>query len=74
MLSHLFEISQYEYKAYLTQSGLVTAYGNRDQDQYWLNSLRARLFSRNINMDLQFLSFLHTDTTQVAEILSHVRQ
>ena len=28
----------------------------------------------NIHMCLQFLSFLHADTTQVVEILSHVRQ
>ena len=32
------------------------------------------VFSRNINMHLQFLSFLHTDITQVVEISSHGRQ
>ena len=37
-------------------------------------SLRAKFFSKNINMYLQFLSFLHTDMMQVVEILSRVRQ
>ena len=40
-------------------------------------SLHAKFFMGNIHMCLQFLSFLHADTshtTQVVEILSHVRQ
>ena len=36
--------------------------------------LIAKFFSRNINMYSQFLSFLHTDTTKVVEILPRVRQ
>ena len=32
------------------------------------------LYVQNIWMHLQLISFLHTDTTQVDEILSHVRQ
>ena len=39
-----------------------------------VNSLLAKLSSKNINMYLQFISFLHTNMTQVVEILSHVRQ
>ena len=31
-------------------------------------------FSKTINMYLLFLSFFHTDLTQVVEILSHIRQ
>ena len=31
-------------------------------------------FSEETNMHLQFMSFLHIDTTQVVEILPHVRQ
>ena len=41
---------------------------------YVLNSLRAKFLSRNINMYLQFLSFLRTDMKQVVGILTHVRQ
>ena len=37
-----------------------------------LNPLRAKFL--NINMYLQFLSFLHTDMAQVVGILLHVRQ
>ena len=37
-------------------------------------TLPAKLFSRNINMNLLFLSFLHTDMTQEVEILSHGSQ
>ena len=36
--------------------------------------LIAKFFSRNINMYSQFLSFLHTDTTKVVDILPRVRQ
>ena len=35
----------------------ITSYGNG------INPLRAKFFSRNINMHSQFLSFLHTATT-----------
>ena len=38
------------------------------------NSLRAKFSSRNINMYLQFLLFLHIDMTLEVEILPHVRQ
>ena len=38
----------------------------------YINFLHAKFFSRN--MYLQFLSFLHTDMTQVVEILPYVRQ
>ena len=41
---------------------------------FCINSLHAELFRKNINMFLQFLSFLHTDMTQVVEILHHVRK
>ena len=33
-----------------------------------------QIFRRNMNMFLKFQSFLHTDMTQVVEILLHVRQ
>ena len=39
-----------------------------------INSFRAKFFSRNITMYLQFLSFLHTDMTPVVGILPHVTQ
>ena len=41
---------------------------------FTVNSLRAKFLSRNITMYLQFLSFLHTDRTQVAGILPCVRK
>ena len=34
-----------------------------------LNSLHVKFFSKNIKMYLQFLSFLHTNMTQVVEIV-----
>ena len=37
-------------------------------------SLHATFVSRNINMYLQFLSFLNTDMTQIVEILPRIRQ
>ena len=37
------------------------------------NSLRAKFFSKGINIYLQFLSFLHIDMTQVVGILPHLR-
>ena len=37
------------------------------------NSVRAEFACRNINMYLQFLWFLHTDMTQIAEVLLRVR-
>ena len=39
-----------------------------------VNPLRAKFFSININIYLQFLSFFHTDMEQEIEILSHGRQ
>ena len=47
---------------------------------YWgmdgveINSLRGKFLSKNIDMYLQLISFLHIDMTQVVEILPHVRQ
>ena len=40
----------------------------------YINPLRAKLFGGNINIYLHFVSFLHTDTTQVVEILPEIRQ
>ena len=40
----------------------------------FFNPLRANFFSWNINMTLQFLSFLHTVMTKVVEILPQVRR
>ena len=39
-----------------------------------INPLRAKFFRGNINIYLHFVSFLHIDTTQVAEILPQTRQ
>ena len=39
-----------------------------------VNPLRAKLLRENINMYLHFMSFLHTNKTQVAEIPLGVRQ
>ena len=39
-----------------------------------LNPLRAKLLRENINIYLHFLSFLHTNKTQVVDIPSRVRQ
>ena len=36
---------------------------------FYLNSLRAKFFRGNINMYSYFMSFLHTDTPKVIEIL-----
>ena len=38
------------------------------------NPLRAKFFRGNINIYLHFVSFHHTDTTQVVEILPEIRQ
>ena len=40
----------------------------------FLNPLHAKFFRRNINICLQFMSFLRNDMTQVVEILLQVRQ
>ena len=40
---------------------------------YKLNPLRAKFLRENINIYLQFMSFLHTDKTQVVEIPPRVR-
>ena len=45
-----------------------------ENSQAGINSLRAKFFNININLYLQFISFLYTDMTQVLEILLHVRQ
>ena len=39
-----------------------------------INSLRAKFLRQNINIYLHFLSFLHTNKTQVSEITPRVRQ
>ena len=38
-----------------------------------INPLRAKFFRGNINIYLHFVSFLHTDTTQVVEIFPRER-
>ena len=38
------------------------------------NPLRAKFLRENKNVNLHFMSFLHTDKTQVVEILPWVRQ
>ena len=43
------------------------------QDFILFNPLRAKFFRRNINMYLHFMSFLHTDMTQVLKILPQMR-
>ena len=40
----------------------------------YFNPLRAKFFRVNINIYLYFVSFLHTNYTQVVEILPRVRQ
>ena len=40
----------------------------------YLNPLRATTFRGNINISLYFMSFLHTNKTQVVEIPPRVRQ
>ena len=40
----------------------------------FINPLRAKFFSGNINIYLLFVSFLHIDTTQVVEIFPQIRQ
>ena len=39
-----------------------------------VNPLRAKFFRGNLNIYLYFVLFLHTDTTQVVEILPQIRQ
>ena len=39
-----------------------------------LNPLQANFFRRNIYMYLHLMSFLHIDTTQVVEIIPHVKE
>ena len=39
-----------------------------------INPLRAKFFRGNINIYLNFVSFLHLDTMQVVEILPQIRQ
>ena len=40
----------------------------------YVNPLRSNFFRGNINIYLNFVSFLHIDTTQVVEILPQIRQ
>ena len=40
----------------------------------YLNPLRAKFLRENINIYLHFMSFVHTDKTQVVEIPAWVRQ
>ena len=39
-----------------------------------INPLRAKFFRGNMDIYLQFVSFLHIDKTQVVEILPQIRQ
>ena len=39
-----------------------------------LNPLRAKFFRGNINIYLHFVSFIHTDATQVVKTLPQIRQ
>ena len=39
-----------------------------------INQLRAIFFRKNINIYLHFMSFIHTDKTQVVAITPQVRQ
>ena len=41
---------------------------------FFVNPLHAKFSRKNINIYLQFMSFLHTDETQVVEIPPRVRQ
>ena len=49
---------------------LVRHLGHGNMQLVWLNPLCAKRFRGSINMYLHLLSFLHTDMTQVVEILS----
>ena len=42
--------------------------------QYSVNPLRAKFFTGNINIYLHFMSFPHTDLTQVPKILPQIRE
>ena len=44
------------------------------ETRFYINPLRAKLLRENINMYLHFMSFLHTNKTQVAEIPPGVRR
>ena len=46
----------------------------RDSQYCIINPLRAKFLRENINIYLHFMSFLHTDKTQVVEIPPWVRQ
>ena len=39
-----------------------------------LNPLRAKFFRESINIYLHFVSYLHIDATQVAEIFPQIKQ
>ena len=43
-------------------------------DIHQFNPLHAELFIGNLKTYKQFISFLHTDMTQVVETLPHIRQ
>ena len=40
----------------------------------WFNPLRAKFVRGNLNIYLDFMSFLHMDITQVVEIIPQIRQ
>ena len=45
-----------------------------NNDNKFLNPLRAKIFRGNINICLHFVSYIHIDTKQVVEILPQIRQ
>ena len=75
----LFRVSVYGYVYMCNQNHnkrctVADSDSNKQLTNIWLNSLHAKFFRGNINMYLHFMSLLHIDMTQVAEILPHVRQ
>ena len=75
--SPLAEVTDYSRMAprhYYSQCWLTTNWTLRNICQWNLNSLCATVLSRNIDMYLQFILFLHTDMAQVVGILPRVRQ
>ena len=58
----------------MSETKIASFESSRKDSEKVINSWCAKLFSRNIDMYLQFLSFLHTDMIQVIVILHHVRQ
>ena len=58
-------VTQYNWKN--NNTGVVKH--NNDIDRGSINPLDTKLFRRNMNMYLQFISFLHIDMAQVVELL-----